>query len=41
MDKVGNGEMDTLFSVPTQTQWDAAVVVTQVGFTRGSSSGRG
>ncbi len=36
MDKVGKGEMDTLFGVQTQLRWDAAVVVTQVGFTRGA-----
>lgn len=36
MDKVGKGEMDTLFGVQTQLQWDAAVVITQVGFTRGA-----
>jgi predicted helicase len=36
MQKVGKPEMDTLFGVQTQLQWDAAVVITQVGFTRGA-----
>lgn len=36
MRKVRKQEMDTLFGVQTQLGWDAAVVITQVGFTRGA-----